>query len=257
MFLTFSLSLLGLCRYWIAHREQAGWLRRLALSGSGLAVTASILAVTVIEKFGAAGWVTLLLTGMVVALCLAVRRHYESTRARIRAIDRVFEAQPPGTETDCPAPDPLAPTAVFIVGGSRGGGLHALLWVWRMFPGHFKNVVFVSARTVDAQAYGGEGELERLRTAADATLAYFAGFCRSHGVPASSRLGFGTDAVDTLTGMCRELSIDYPNAVFFTSRLVFKRDNLLVRLLHNQAALAIQRRLHFDGLQMVILPMKV
>jgi hypothetical protein len=83
------------------------------------------------------------------------------------------------------------------------------------------------------------------------------GFCRSHGIPATSRLGFGTDAVATLTDMCRDLADEFPHAVFFTSRLVFQRDNLFTRLLHNQAALTIQRRLHFDGLQMIILPMKV
>jgi hypothetical protein len=146
---------------------------------------------------------------------------------------------------------------VFIVGSSRGGGLHALLWVQRMFPGHFRNVVFLSARTVDAQAYGGDGEIERLRAASERTLDDFTAFCRSHGIPATSRLGFGTDPVDTITGMCRQLSAEFPHAVFFTSRLVFKTDNPFTRLLHNQAALAIQRRLHFDGLQVVILPMKV
>jgi hypothetical protein len=70
-------------------------------------------------------------------------------------------------------------------------------------------------------------------------------------------LGFGTDAVDEIIRICQEINKDYPNAIFFTSKLIFEHDNWFVRLLHNQAALAIQRRLHFDGLQMVILPMKV
>jgi hypothetical protein len=257
VFLTFSLSLLGLCRYWIQHRSEAGWLRRLLLSAAGLLVTGSILLVTVLEKFMEGGWVTIVLTGVVVALCLAVRAHYRDTRARIQEVDRVFAGQALGDCEQAPAIDPQAPTAVFIVGSSRGGGLHALLWVMRMFPGHFRNIVFLSARTVDAHAYGGEGEIERLRAAANRTLDDFIAFCRSHGMPATARLGFGTDPVDTLTGMCRELSAEFPQAVFFTSRLVFRRDNLLTRLLHNQAALAIQRRLHFDGLQMVILPMKI
>ena len=257
VFLTFSLSLLGLCRYWIRHRNESGWLRRLLLSMTGLLVTGSILVVTVLEKFGEGGWVTIVLTGLVVALCLAVRSHYRDTRARIQDVDKVFANQPLGPCLDAGALDPLLPTAVFIVGGSRGGGLHALLWVQRMFPGHFRNVVFLSARTVDAQAYGGEGEIERLRLSATRTLDDFVAFCRSHGIPATSRLGFGTDPVDTLTNMCRALSGEFPHAVFFTSRLVFKADNLFIRLLHNQAALAIQRRLHFDGLQMVILPMKI
>jgi amino acid transporter len=257
VFLTFSLSLLGLCRYWLRHRGQRHWLRRLLLSLAGLAVTASILAVTVVEKFGEGGWVTILLTGVVVGLCLLVKRHYAATRARIGEVDAVFAAQPLGPCHDDLPLEPEAPTAVFIVGSSRGGGLHALLWVQRMFPGHFKNVVFISARTVDAHAYGGDGEIERLRAASEARLDDFVAFCRSHGIPAASHLAFGTDAVETLTGMCRVVSGAYPNAVFFTSRLVFQRDNLFTRLLHNQAALAIQRRLHFDGLQMIILPMKV
>jgi amino acid transporter len=257
VFLTFSLSLLGLCKYWLGQRGRQGWLRRLLLSLTGLLVTASILAVTVIEKFLEGGWVTIVLTGVVVLLCLAVRAHYRWTRERIQEVDQVFAGQPAGPCSEAPDIDPQAPTAVFIVGSSRGGGLHALLWVQRMFPGHFRNVVFLSARTVDAQAYGGDGEIEGLRAEANRTLDDFVAFCRSHGIPASARLGFGTDPVDTLTGMCRALSAEFPHAVFFTSRLVFKRDNLLIRLLHNQAALAIQRRLHFDGLQMIILPMKV
>ena len=59
--------------------------------------------------------------------------------------------------------DPENHTAVFNVGTSRGGGLHALLWVQRMFPGHFKNFIFVNARTVDFHAYGGGDAVARMR----------------------------------------------------------------------------------------------
>ena len=154
-------------------------------------------------------------------------------------------------------PDPQDQTAVFIVGNSRGGGLHALLWVQRMFPGHFKNFLFINARTVDSHAYGGEGALEQMRRDAETTLEYFVDFCHSHGMASSSYLGFGTDAVDEVTRMCEEISNEFPNAIFFTSKLIFSADNWFTRALHNQASLAIQRRLHLEGLQMVILPMKV
>jgi hypothetical protein len=160
VFLTFSLSLAGLCRYWLRQRGQGRWLARFALSALGLLVTSSILVVTVTEKFFEGGWVTVLITGLVVVLCLAVRSHYRATRARIAQVDAVFASQPFGAQSDTPAPQRDEHTAVFIVGSSRGGGLHALLWVLRMFPGHFRNFVFVNARTVDAQAYGGDGEIE-------------------------------------------------------------------------------------------------
>jgi hypothetical protein len=35
---------------------------------------------------------------------------------------------------------------------------------------------------------------------------------------------------------------DFPNSIYFTSQLVFERDNCLIRLLHNQAALVMQQR---------------
>jgi hypothetical protein len=258
VFLTFSLSLAGLCTYWIKHRRGGNpWKQRLLLSGIGLVVTFSILIVTIVEKFFEGGWMTLLITTIVIMLCLLVRGHYRETKEKIRAVDEVFANQPFGPHAGPIEPQQDDQTAVFIVGSSRGGGLHALLWVQRMFPGHFKNFIFVNARTVDAHAYGGEGAVEHMRAEANATLKFFVDFCHSHGMASAAYLGFGTDAVEEITKLCQDISNEYPNAIFFTSKLIFEQDNWFTRLLHNQAALAIQRRLHFDGLQMVILPMKV
>ena len=257
VFLTFSLSLAGLCRYWLIHRNDGRWFWRFMLSATGLLVTASILAVTVTEKFFEGGWVTLLITAIVIAICLFVRGHYRETKDKISTVDQVFAGQSFGPQVGAIAPDPHDQTAVFIVGSSRGGGLHALLWVQRMFPGHFKNFIFVNARTVDSHAYGGEGAVEQMRAEANATLKFFVDFCQSHGMASTSYLGFGTDAVVEITRLCEDISREYPSSIFFTSKLIFEHDNWFTRLLHNQAALAIQRSLHFDGLQMVILPMKV
>lgn len=258
VFLTFSLSLAGLCIYWVKHRrDDRRWKRRLALSATGLVVTVSILVVTTVAKFHEGGWITVLITGVVIACCIAIRNHYRETKRKIRAVDAVFADQPYGSETDYPAPDPDSPTAVFIVGTSRGGGLHALLWVQRMFPDHFRNFIFVNARTVDAQAYGGDESIEQLRTEATVALSYFVNFCHSHGLAAKSYLAFGTDAVEELAKLCEQVRNDFPNAIFFTSKLITEDENFLTRMLHNQAALALQRRLHLNGIQMVILPMKI
>ncbi|HEY8024187.1 MAG TPA: APC family permease [Burkholderiaceae bacterium] len=258
VFLTFSLSLTGLCLYWWKQKKAGQpWMGRMLLSVIGLSVTSSILVVTVIEKFNEGGWMTILITTLVIAGCLVVRTHYRETKDKIRMVDRVFANQPFGSHAGPIVPDPNDQTAVFIVGNSRGGGLHALLWVQRMFPGHFKNFIFINARTVDSHAYGGDGALEQMRAEANATLKFFVDFCHSHGMASASSLVFGTDVVDQVTQLCIDTNREYPNAIFFTSKLIFETDNWFTRLLHNQAALAIQRRLHFDGLQMVILPMKV
>jgi amino acid transporter len=260
VFLTFAISLFGLCVYWWSNRKGSGsvyWARRFLLSLTGFVICAGILAILVVKRFGEGGWATALIIAAIGALCIYIRNHYRETKRAILSVDSVFATQPFGPETGQVEPDPQAQTAVFIVGTSRGGGLHALLWVQRMFPGHFKNFLFVNARTVDAHVYGGEGAMEKMRADAAETLEFFVDFCQSHGMAAASYIGFGTDAVEEINRMCERISIEFPNSIFFTSKLVFSSDNWFTRLLHNQAALALQRRLHLEGLQMVILPMKV
>jgi amino acid transporter len=258
VFLTFAISLFGLCLYWARNRKPGThWLRRLLLSAVGFVICAGILAILLLDRFTEGGWATALIIAAIAGLCVGIRKHYRETKNAIHSVDQVFATQPFGPGTEPIEPNPENQTAVFIVGTSRGGGLHALLWVQRMFPGHFKNFIFVNARTVDSHAYGGEGALEQMREEAAETLEFFVDFCHSHGMASSSYLGFGTDAVDEVTRLCEEISNEFPNAIFFTSKLIFASDNWITRMLHNQAALAVQRRLHLEGLQMVILPMKV
>jgi amino acid transporter len=258
VFLTFAISLLGLCLYWWRHRGQSKrWKRRLLLSLTGFLICGSILCILFIKKFTQGAWAAAVIMAAIAALCIYIRNHYRDTKEAIHEVDQVFANQPFGPHVGTVDPNPEDQTAVFIVGTSRGGGLHALLWVQRMFPGHFKNFIFVNARTVDVHVYGGEGAVENMRAEANATLKFFVDFCHSHGMASSAYLGFGTDVVDEVIKLSETISSEYPNAIFFTSKLVFAQDNWFTRLLHNQAALAIQRRLHFKGLQMVILPMKV
>jgi amino acid transporter len=258
VFLTFAISLFGLCLYWWQHRKEGDrWVRRFLLSLTGFVICAAILVILLIEKFDEGAWAAVLIIGAVAGLFIYIRKHYRETKNAIHLVDQVFANQPFGPHIGEVMPNPEDQTAVFIVGSSRGGGLHALLWVQRMFPGHFKNFIFLNARTVDSHAYGGEGAVEQMRAEANATLKYFVDFCHSHGMASAAYLGFGTDVVDEVTKQCESVSKDYPNSIFFTSKLIFEHDNWFTRLLHNQAALAIQRRLHFESLQMVILPMKV
>ncbi|TAK49610.1 MAG: APC family permease [Betaproteobacteria bacterium] len=257
VFLTFAISLLGLCVYWWRHRKEARWLRRLALSGTGFAVCAGILALLLYERLAAGGWAAILIIGTLVVLCLAVRHHYDFTKDQLRRIDAQFENVPFGSIAEPPKPDYDAATAVFMVGSSRGGGLHALLWVQRMFPGHFRNFVFINARAVDAHSYGGAEDMEAMKIEANVALKYFENFCHSNGLASKTYLAFGTDPIDGFVELCARVRQDFPNCIFFTSKLIFERDNFLIRLLHNQAALVLQQRLHMADMQMVILPLKV
>jgi len=209
------------------------------------------------EKFLEGGWLAVLIIAAIIAACVTVRSHYDWTRRQLKKIDADFSGIAFGSAVNPPKPDPARPTAAFLVGSSRGGGLHALLWVQRMFPDHFRNFIFVNARTVDSQSFGGREDLEAMKVEANASLSYFVNFCNSKGWAAKSYLAFGTDPIDEFTRLAERVQAEFPNAIFFTSKLIFDHDNWFTQLLHNQAAMALQRRFHLRGMQMIILPMKL
>jgi hypothetical protein len=257
VFLTFSLSLLGLCIYWWQVRgTDRRWIFRIALSGLGLAVTSGILAVTTVEKFTEGGFMTLLITGVVIGFCILNRAHYQKIRRKLGKADESLPMEYPRS-TPPPVLEPNEPTAVFVVGSCRWGGVYALDWVRREFPGHFRNFVFMSARTVDAKCYSGSEELEQERRKAEATLSYFVTYCNNRELAAKTYVGFGIDPIEELTNLAEKIRRDFPHSIFFTSKLIFEHDNWYIRQLHSEAALTMLRRLHLLDMPMVVLPMRV
>ena len=50
---------------------------------------------------------------------------------------------------------------------------------------------------------------------------------------------------------------EFPRSVFFAGKLVFQRERWYQRLLHNESAYQLQRRLQFAGLDAMVLPVRV
>ena len=173
--------------------------------------------------------------------------------------DALFTGAPPEVSEAAAAlkPDPSLPTAILLVGKHRGASMHALLWVNRLFPDHFRNVIFLAVGEVDAQSYEGAEHLEQLRQTISAALEYYVAQCRRHGMAAEYRIAFGTDPVEEFVELTGTAMEQFPNSVCFASKLIFKRVNILTRWLHNHTPLEIQTRLHQHGKQMVLLPMNV
>jgi hypothetical protein len=153
--------------------------------------------------------------------------------------------------------DPAQQTAVFIVNECVGSGMHTLLWVLRLFPGVYKNFVFVSVGEVD---YGNLPETEHARAMQDSLknkLQHYVNYCNSRGLAATSYMAFGTDVFAKISELTSKVIEDFPKVVFFSSRLIFDEENLFTQFLYNQNAYIIQRRLHNMGNNMIILPMRV
>lgn len=145
-----------------------------------------------------------------------------------------------------------------LAGGYGGLGLHALLQIPRVFPGQFHQVVFIAAGVIDAGAFKGKDEIDRMRDNIEADLARYIAFARNHlGWSAESDSAIGTEAVTELDRLCREVALRFPRSVFFAGKLIFQRDSWYQRLLHNETAAAVERRLQFAGLPMIVMPIRM
>jgi hypothetical protein len=255
VFLTFSLSMLGMTLDSWKRKGRAGRGMRLLLFGLALLLCATILCVTVAEKFTEGGWITLAVTGTVVLLCFLVRAHYLGVKERLRKLYRILEEPPEDPTVAAPGePDPKAPTAAILVSSYGGVGVHTVLTVLRTFPGQFRNIVFLSVGVIDSGSFKGEGSVEALQRKTEHDLGRYADLARKMGYPSVTRYSIGTDTVDEAEGLCHEVALEYPRATFFAGKVIFQRESWLQRILHNQTAEAIQRRLHWEGKTMVILP---
>ena len=111
VFLTFAVSLFGLCLYWARLRAGRNWLGRLALSAAGFLVCAGILLMLLVEKFLDGGWLTVVIIAAIIAVCVTIRNHYDWAKAQLKKIDADFSGIPFGSVANPPKPDPSRPTA--------------------------------------------------------------------------------------------------------------------------------------------------
>ncbi|MFM7340155.1 MAG: amino acid transporter, partial [Bacteroidota bacterium] len=150
VFITFTLSQLGMVKHWIQVRHTFNkWKSKIFINGLGLLMSSFILIAVVIIKFSEGGWATMVLTGSLVGLVLSFRRHYNQTSQQLKKLDELVmtaiddELLLEAEEGKYPLCDTKAKTAVFLVSGFSGLGLHTLFTVMRTFEGTFKNFVFV------------------------------------------------------------------------------------------------------------------
>jgi len=257
VFVTFSLSQAAMLRYWIGKRGDRGARRGLAIHGIAFVLCLSILAGTVYEKGEQGGWVTIVVTGLVVALCFLIRGHYRKVQVNLRRLNEVMNALPTQAPAEPRKLDPKAPTAVLLVGGYGGLGIHALLSVQRLFPNHYRNYLFVSVGVIDSATMKGVEEVDHVRDHTRESLERYVDLARRLGLAAEYRMSIGTEAVAEAEKLCLSVAKEFPRAIFFAGKLVFEQEHWYQRLLHNETAYQLQRRLQFAGLNAMVLPVRV
>jgi amino acid transporter len=261
VFLTFTLTELGMSRYWIRtgrSDEPQAWKLNLAIHGTGLTMCLSILIISIFEKFAEGGWLTVVVTSTFIAVAYAIKSHYTGVREQLRRLDEQLLDIPVRPHEHARGQiQPEEPVAVMLVSGFSGLGVHTVLSVQTLFPKQYKSYVFVSVGVIDSAIFKGQAEVEALKRHTIEDLEKYVDFAHRLGFKAEYRFEIGTEAVQTVVELCEEVRKEFPRSIFYLGQLVFENDRFYYRLLHNETAFAIQRRLQFAGLQAVVLPIRV
>lgn len=260
VFLTFSLTEIGMVKFWITERKtHPEWKKSLPVHLTGLVLCLSILTIVVIEKFQEGAWMTVVVTSALILLCVIIRRHYRLVNKKLRSLSDILEGLPAEDSAVQPAMklDSNRPTAILLVESYNGLGIHSLLNIVKQFPGYFKQMVFVSVAVLDTGNFKGSGEVERLEENTKQELDHYVKLATNLGIPSTARMTVGTEAVEEAEKICLELSREFKQSVFFAAKLVFQKQKWYQRILHSETAYAIQNRLQFQGLSMVVLPVRV
>jgi amino acid transporter len=261
VFITFSLSLLGLTIYWLRHRKrQRNWLSKMLVALAGFIVCFSILMVTIFEKFYEGGWITILITSVFVLVGWSIKKIYERFRHNLALTESQFE----DFHEQCQSPssiletiDKKAPTAAIIVDQTFGSGMNCLLQIKKLFPGIFKNFIFVTVGEVDSNTLREERKWRDMRRKTKSVLSKYKNYCNANGRFAKAYIGYDTDIVEKLSQLTDRVAKDYENVIFFGTKFIFDNENIFTQILFNHVPYIMQRRLHVKGLNMVILPMKI
>lgn len=258
VFVTFTLSNTGMTKFFFEKRSgNSFWKRRVLIHGTGALLSATILVIIVYEKIFEGAYLTLIITGAVIGLCYMIHGHYRKVKRGFESFNNLEYLTPSTGRANEDPVDRKKKTAVQLVADYNGFGIHTFYSIIQNFPGVYENIVFLSVAVIDSGSFKGVAEIDALKDSVKKSLRQYEDLARSFGYASETYLAVGTDVVQSATDLCQQVARSYPDATFFTGQIVFQHEHPFHKILHNETAFAIQRRLHYSGLMTIILPVKV
>ena len=96
VFTAFTLSQVGMVRYWLRRREP-GWRKSAVVNAVGASATGLVTILVIQAKFAAGAWMVVIAIPLLIALFLLVNRHYRIVSRRLRAGAAAVRAAPEPT----------------------------------------------------------------------------------------------------------------------------------------------------------------
>jgi len=267
VFITFTISQTGMVKHWwMMKGKQLPWKRKLAINSTGLILSSFILVSVIILKFGQGGWVTLLITGLLIFLAINIKRHYFKTalklqKLRLKAFKEIEKliGQRPCLDRNLKKVSfkKEGRTAIILVSGFGGTGLYTFLRILENFKGVYNNIVFIRVGIINSKIYKGTEELEHFKKQVKEDGEKYVTIANQFGLYGKSIWTIGTDPVDEIYQIVKKIRPRLSGAAFFGGQLIFSKTFYLSKLLHNHTIFSIQKRFFKFGIPIVIFPIKI
>lgn len=266
VFITFSISQLGMVKHWwLVRGKLHHWIGKLMVNGIGFVLTSFILISVTVIKFEHGGWITILITGLFILLAVRIKQHYFKTTMRLQKLRQsaiaelktAVEHMPNNNNCQPVKFNPNAKTAIILVKGYGGTGLHTFLRINESFKGIYQNYVFIRVGIINSKIYKGSEELQHFKDSVKEDGKKFEKVANQFGFYGKSISTIGTDPVDEVYRIVKRLMPRLPNPTFFGGQLVFSKAFYMSHLLHNHTIFSIQKRFFKFGIPIVIFPIKI
>jgi amino acid transporter len=273
VFITFTLTQLGMVRHWWRHRKkEKRWFNKMLINGVGLILCSSILVSVVYTKFYEGGWLTLVITGAFALFCIWVNGEYKKLKKQLKRLDSLVSVVNESEKLENESMEDYAhldkkavftdKTAVLLVNGFNGTGLHSLFAINKLIGfSTFRNYVFIQVGNVNASNFKSTEEINSLREYLDKSVNTFALLMRKSGYYTETYTAIGADTIDEIIGFVPAIRKKFPNSVFFGGQIVFKSQGFMRKminnLLHNNILTSVQERLYDQGIAFVFLPLQM
>jgi amino acid transporter len=267
VFITFTISQVGMVKHWWEMRgRKVPWKGKLAINGIGLVLTSFILVSVIILKFTQGGWVTLLITGLLILLAINIKRHYFSTARKLQKLrlnafaemEQLIGQRPCENKTvEKKKFNKEGKTAIILVSGFGGTGLYTFLRILENFKGVYTNFVFVRIGILNSKIFRGTAELEQFKNNVKADGEKYVTIANQFGFYGKSIWTIGTDPVAEIYKIVKRLRPRLSGAALFGGQLVFSKTFYMSKLLHNHTIFSIQKRFFKFGIPIVIFPIKI
>jgi len=268
VFITFSLSQIGMVRHWYnVRKSEKQWLRKLLINGIGLILTLIILFTVTTLKFMEGGWLTLLITGIVITIASFIKIHYNSIAKKVIIVQRRLNPKmneiisllklDREAEIDKIVVNKEAPTAVILVDEYSGVGLYSFFYFISSFHGIYKNIIFLKIGLVNTHSSKSIDDVEKISDTIFGDLNKYVYLAKLLGFNAEQRSSVGTSIVEEIEKITPGILKDYPNTIYVGGQIIFDGSYRLTKLLHNYTIFSIQRKLYRMGLTTIVIPVSL